>query len=88
MDKKPCNCKTENKTKKIFENISQTNVSKKKYKTSNSIIIKFLKIVIPIVLFISVFLLIIPFVLYLVFSKRAKRGFIIKLPIQKLLKNV
>jgi hypothetical protein len=88
MDKKPCNCKTEVKTNKIIENISQANISKKKYKTSNNIIINFLKFFIPIVLFISVFLLIIPFILYLVFSKRAKRGFIIKLPIQKLLKNV
>lgn len=88
MKKEPCKCKTENKAEKILQNVSQVDTIKQTNKTISSVIISFLKIVIPVTLFISVILLIIPFVLFLIFSKRAKRGFVVKLPLQKLLKNV
>lgn len=87
MDKKPCNCKTEGRVNDIVNNIDvekQHKIKKKKYGP----IIGILNILIPIVLYFMAIILIIPFILFLIFSKRAKRGFVIKLPLQKLIKNV
>lgn len=88
MKKEPCKCKTENKAENIIKGVSKTDNIKKINKTVSGIIIGGSKLIIFIFLPLAVILLIIPFVLFLIFSKRAKRGFVVKLPLQKLLKNV
>lgn len=83
MDKKPCNCKTEKSVKKTIENISGVKDSKNIGKPLSDIIVGCLKIILPIILFILSIILIVPFILFLLFSKRSRKGIVIKFPLQK-----